>query len=196
MEKDKDLENNNTEDVEKCDCERLNDNETIDAEDINTNDQEKIESLEGEVKSLKDTLLRKMAEFDNLRKRLEKERDDSEKYANSRFAKDLIGVVDNFDRVAENYQSISEKIAEDATLKAFLDGVLLCGKELVSIFKKHGISQIEVSEGDAFNPQYHQAMCEIESSDHKPGSVIKVFQIGYVYHGRLLRPSMVSVSKK
>lgn len=196
MEKDKDLENNNTEDVEKCDCERLNDNETIDAEDINTNDQEKIESLEGEVKSLKDTLLRKMAEFDNLRKRLEKERDDSEKYANSRFAKDLIGVVDNFDRVAENYQSISEKIAEDATLKAFLDGVLLCGKELVSIFKKHGISQIEVSEGDAFNPQYHQAMCEIESSDNKPGSVIKVFQVGYVYHGRLLRPSMVSVSKK
>jgi len=181
MEKDKKLENDHKEDPIK---------EVIDE------NQKKIDDLEDEVKSLKDTLLRKMAEMENLRKRLEKERDDSEKYANSKFAKDLLGVIDNFDRVSENFRSISKKISEDDSLKAFLDGVLICGKELISVLKKHGISQIDVSEGDQFDPQYHQAMCEIESKDHKPGSIIEVLQVGYIYHDRLLRPSMVSVSKK
>jgi molecular chaperone GrpE len=73
---------------------------------------------------------------------------------------------------------------------------VLCEKELISVLKKHGISQIEVNEGDTFDPEYHQAMCEIDSPDHKSGSVIKSFQTGYMYNDRLLRPAMVSVSKK
>ena len=178
MKKDKNMENDHKEDLIE---EKIDEN------------QRKTEALEEEVKSLKDTLLRKMAEMENLRKRLEKERDDAEKYANSKFAKDLLGVIDNFNRVSENAKSFSEK---DDNLKAIFEGVDLCGKELVSVLKKHGIFQVGTSKGDSFDPQYHQAMCEIESKDHRPGSIIEVFQDGYVCHERLLRPSMVSVAKK
>ena len=157
--------------------------------------QNTIEKLEQEVATLKDTLLRKLAESDNLRKRLEKEKNDAEKYANGKFAKDLLSVIDNFDRVTKNLSTIQEKVEADAALKPFFEGVLLCGKELLSVFKKHGITQVEVSEGTHFDPHYHQAMCEIESTDHEPGVVINVMQSGYVYHDRLLRPAMVSVAK-
>lgn len=195
MKKDKEVKSDTKEDLKNIECENSDNNTNISEEKINEN-QKTIGDLEDEVSSLKDTLLRKMAEIENLRKRLEKERDDAEKYANSRFARDLLSVVDNFNRVSDNSKAISEKINGDANLKGFFDGMLLCGKELTSVFKKHGITQIEVSEGDPFDPQYHQAMLEIESKDHKPGSVINVLQVGYVYHDRLLRPSMVSVSKK
>lgn len=159
--------------------------------------QKRIEELESEVATLKDTLLRKLAETDNLRKRLEKEKNDAEKYANAKFAKDLLSVIDNFDRVTSNLASVEEKIKADAALKPFFDGVSLCGKELLSVFKKHGIAQIEVSEGAThFDPHYHQAMCEIECREHNPGTIISVMQCGYVYHDRLLRPAMVSVAKK
>ena len=159
--------------------------------------QKRIEELESEVATLKDTLLRKLAETDNLRKRLEKEKNDAEKYANAKFAKDLLSVIDNFDRVTSNLASVEEKIKADAALKPFFDGVSLCGKELLSVFKKHGIAQIEVSEGAThFDPHYHQAMCEIECREHNTGTIINVMQCGYVYHDRLLRPAMVSVAKK
>lgn len=158
--------------------------------------QKTIERLEQEVAALKDTLLRKLAESDNLRKRLEKEKNDAEKYANGRFAKDLLSVVDNLDRVTKSLPTVRDKVEADAALKPFFEGVLLCGKELLSVFKKHGITQIEVSEGARFDPHYHQAMCEIESTDHEAGVVISVMQSGYVYHDRLLRPAMVSVAKK
>lgn len=177
----------------------INEEETAAQEDTQADltPQKRIEELESEVATLKDTLLRKLAETDNLRKRLEKEKNDAEKYANAKFAKDLLSVIDNFDRVTSNLASVEEKIKDDAALKPFFEGVSLCGKELLSVFKKHGIAQIEVSEGAThFDPHYHQAMCEIESREHKPGTVINIMQSGYVYHDRLLRPAMVSVAKK
>lgn len=177
---------------------KINDEEAVVQEDEQAylTPQKKIEALEAEVATLKDTLLRKLAETDNLRKRLEKEKNDVEKYANARFAKDLLSVIDNFDRVMNSLASIEEKIKDDTALKPFFEGVSLCGKELLSVFKKHGIAQVEVSEGTRFDPHYHQAMCEIESKDHEVGTVINVMQSGYVYHDRLLRPAMVSVAKK
>ncbi len=177
----------------------INDEETVVQDDaqVDLTPQKRIEELESEVATLKDMLLRKLAETDNLRKRLEKEKNDAEKYANAKFAKDLLSVIDNFDRVTSNLASVEEKIKKDAALKPFFEGVSLCGKELLSVFKKHGITQIEVSEGAThFDPHYHQAMCEIESREHKPGTIINVMQSGYVYHDRLLRPAMVSVAKK
>jgi molecular chaperone GrpE len=181
---------------EKCEC-RSKKNEPAGESDEETGrEQKKIVDLENEISVLRDTLLRKMAESENLRKRLEKERDDAEKFANGRFAKDLLGVLDNFDRIMSNSNVLGEKIKNDEKLKAFFDGIDLCGKELVSAFKKHGISTIAVAKGDAFDPKYHQAMCEVEDENHKSGSVIEVFQAGYLYNDRLLRPAMVSVSKK
>ena len=158
--------------------------------------EDQIQRLEKENYTLKDDLLRKIADFENLRKRLEKEKEEAVKYSNMKFAKDLLALVDNFERVMENSASIKEKIEADENLKAFFDGILLCEKEIISTFKKHGIFKTDANEGDEFNPEFHQAMCESESSEHKAGSIIKVFQTGYIYNNRLLRPAMVSVSKK
>ena len=163
--------------------ENVSDEQIAQAANEDTAPEKAAENFQKEIQTLKDTVLRQAAEAENLRKRLEKEKDDSIKYASSKFAKDLLPVLDNFERV----QSSSE---------ALVDGITLCEKELLSVFKKHGITKIEVSEGDSFDHQYHQAMCELEDKDRPAGSVIKVFQSGYMYHGRLLRPAMVSVVKK
>jgi molecular chaperone GrpE len=158
--------------------------------------EEQIQKLKEEVNLLQDSLLRKAAESENLKKRLEKEKEDAIKYSNTKFAKDLLATLDNFERAIENSQSMEEKIKTNADFKAFFDGILLCEKEMLSAFKKHGISKTEVKEGDEFNPEFHMAMCELESPDHKAGAIIKVFQTGYTCNDRLLRPAMVSVSKK
>ncbi len=149
-----------------------------------------------QIATLKDALLRKTAESENLRKRLEKEKDDAVKYANKGFARDLLSVLDNFERINNNITSVKDKIEEDANLKAYFEGIAICEKELLSTFQKYGISRVNVSAGDLFNHELHQAMCEVEDDKHPVGSVVKVFQTGYKYNDRLLRPAMVSVSKK
>jgi molecular chaperone GrpE len=166
------------------------------APDDSVNSEHQIGELKENIRLLNDTLLRRVAESENLRKRLEKEKEDAIKYSNAKFAKDLLSVIDNFERVTENSLFFREKIETDANLQVLLDGILLCEKELISVFKKHGISKVEVKEKDKFNPEYHQAMCELCSPDHEAGSIVKVLQTGYVYNDRLLRPAMVSVSKK
>lgn len=155
----------------------------------------KTELLE-QIATLKDTLLRKTAESENLRKRLEKEKDDAVKYSNKSFARDLLVVLDNFERINKGKVSVQSKIDADPSLKAYFEGISICEKELLSTFQKYGVSRVEVSAGDLFNHEFHQAMCEVEDAEHPAGSVVKVFQTGYKYHDRLLRPAMVSVSKK
>lgn len=158
--------------------------------------RKRIEELEGQIAILKEAVVRNLAETENLRKRLEKEKSDAVKYANGKFAKDLLGVADNFDRVMQHIKSLGDKFNSDAVLKPIIEGVELCGKELLSVFRKHGIDRVDVSEGTNFDPNYHQAMCEVESDKHNPGSVIDIMQSGYTYNSRLLRPAMVSVAKK
>lgn len=174
-------------------CENEDDTETEDVTDFAA---KKIEQLEKEAATLKDTVLRKVAEMENLRKRLEREKSDAMKYANKNFAKDLLTVLDNFERAMENIKPLKEKIEADPGLKSFINGISLCEKELLAIFKRYGISQIEANEGDDFNHDFHQAMCEVPDPNHKDGTIMKVFQTGYMYNERLLRPAMVSVSKK
>ncbi|MBO4405302.1 MAG: nucleotide exchange factor GrpE [Alphaproteobacteria bacterium] len=152
--------------------------------------------LLAQISELKDALLRKTAESENLRKRLEKEKDDAVKYANKGFARDLLAVLDNFERINSNIASVKDKIEEDANLKAYFEGIAICEKELLSTFQKYGIFRVEVAAGDPFNHELHQAMCEVEDSQQPAGAVVKVFQTGYKYNDRLLRPAMVSVSKK
>lgn len=149
-----------------------------------------------QINTLKDTLLRKAAESENLRRRLEKEKDDAIKYANKNFARDLLAVLDNFERINGSIASVKEKIDADPNLKAYFEGIAICEKELLSTFQKYGLSRIEVSAGEPFNHELHQAMCEVEDDQQPAGTVVKVFQTGYKYHDRLLRPVMVSVSKK
>ena len=145
---------------------------------------------------LKDSLLRKTAEIENIRKRLEKEKEEAIKYSNKSFASELLTVLDNFDRINENISPVKSQIDENKDLKAYFDGIALCEKELLSVFQKYGISKIKTEAGDLFNHEYHQAINEVEDSSHPAGSVVKIFQTGYSYNGRLLRPVMVSVSKQ
>ena len=149
-----------------------------------------------QIAKLKDTLLRKTAESENLRKRFEKEKDDAVRYSNKSFARDLLSVLDNFERINGSIASVKDKIDGDANLKAYFEGIAICEKELLSTFQKYGISRVNVSAGDLFNHELHQAMCEVEDSQQPAGAVVKVFQTGYKYNDRLLRPAMVSVSKK
>lgn len=150
------------------------------------------EKLKEEIAKLKDTVIRKVADADNLRKRLEKEKVDSINYANTKIAKDLLPTLDNFQHILSNMpkDNVNEKI------RAIFDGIVLCEKGLLAVLRKHGISKIETKTGDDFNHQCHQAMCEVEDKNVAPGKVVHVMQDGYMYNNRLLRPAMVSVAKK
>ena len=96
----------------------------------------------------------------------------------------------------DNSRSIAEKIAADASLKAIFDGISICNKELLSVLQRHGVNPVKAEKGMPFDPNFHQAMCEVEVKDAAPGKIVEIFQKGYKYNERLLRPSMVSVSKK
>ena len=188
------IENDNFEkkSAENCDqgvnsCEDCNDKKE---------DESRVAELEEQIKSLKDTVLRKVAEMENLKKRCEREKNDAISYANTKFAKDLLGVLDNFDRIIENSDSASEKISADPNLKAIFEGISLCNKELVTILQRHGVNLVKAEKGLPFDPQFHQAMCEVEAENVNPGTIVEIFQKGYSYNDRLLRPSMVSVAKK
>ncbi|MDR2268401.1 MAG: nucleotide exchange factor GrpE [Holosporaceae bacterium] len=156
---------------------------------------EKISTLENEINILKDALLRKAAELENLRKRMEREKDEAAKYSNSKFAKDLLCVLDNFQKIVENFPTISDKVEHDPMLKAFFDGVVLNGRELTAVFSRYGLSRIETSPGDAFDPSRHHAMCHVESKEFPVGAVVQILQDGYLHYDRLLRPAMVAVAQ-
>jgi molecular chaperone GrpE len=177
----------------------VNTGETADTDngrDTQSANGNQLQKLTAEINELRKLLLQKMADTDNLRKRLEREKNDAVKYANGKFAKDLLGVADNFCRVMDTMNLLEQKTKQDATLAAIVDGIALCEKELTSTLERHGVYKISVAVGDAFDPSLHQAMCEVDDSTHNPGSVVQVLQSGYVHNDRLLRPAMVTVSKK
>ena len=144
-----------------------------------------------EVEMLKDRLLRAVAETENVRRRAEREKEETAKFAITNFARDLLPVADNLGRTLDN---IPDQLGADETIKGFLEGVELTGRELAKAFEKHGITPIN-SEGEKFDHNLHQAMFEVEDDEKSHGTIMKVIQIGYVIENRLLRPAMVGVSK-
>lgn len=144
-----------------------------------------------EIASLKEKLLRSMAETENMRRRSEKEKEDAHNYAITKFARDVLSISDNLRRALD---SIPEESREDEAVKTLLTGVEMTEAELISTFGKHKIEPVE-AEGKKFDPNFHQAMFEIENTDVEPGTVLQVVQSGYVIAGRLLRPALVGVSK-
>lgn len=145
-----------------------------------------------EAAQLKDQLLRAMAEMENLRKRVARERDEARKFAVADFARDVLSVADNFARAMSAAPDVQNL---DPAIKGVLDGVQMTQKELLGTLEKHGIRKIEPSPGDAFDYNLHQAMFEVPTDAHPPGVVVEVATAGYVLHDRLLRPAMVGVSK-
>lgn len=151
-----------------------------------------IAALQAEAADYKDKWLRAHAEIDNVRRRTEREKEETAKYAISRLARDIISVGDNFQRAIS---AVPPDAAEkDPALKSFLEGVTLTERELLNALERHGIKRQEAM-NEPFNPHLHQAVMEIPRTDVPEGTVVQVFQIGFMIEDRVLRPAMVGVAK-
>lgn len=143
------------------------------------------------IADLKDRLLRTMADMENLRNRSRREQEDALKYANTNFARDLLNVGDNLRRALESVPDDVEQ--ESEALKTLKEGIEMTGRELQSVFERHGISEINPV-GEKFDHNAHQAMFKVPGSGSPPGTVVQVMQVGYMLRDRLLRPAMVGVA--
>ena len=149
------------------------------------------ETPEQVIADLKDRLLRTMADMENLRNRSRREQEDALKYATTNFARDLLNVSDNLRRALE---SVPEETGpENEALTALKDGIEMTERELLSVFERHGISEVAPM-GEKFDHNAHQAMCKVPGSGAEPGTVVQVMQVGYMLRDRLLRPAMVGVA--
>jgi molecular chaperone GrpE len=151
-----------------------------------------IAALQAEATDFKDKWLRAHAEIENIRKRVEREKEETAKYAVTRLARDIVTVGDNFQRAIS---AVPADAAEnDPALKSFLEGVTLTERELLNALERHGIRRQEAMH-EPFNPHLHQAVMEIPRSDVPEGTVVQVFQPGFMIEDRVLRPAMVAVAK-
>ncbi|WP_291859366.1 nucleotide exchange factor GrpE [Campylobacter sp.] len=168
--------------------ENIDENKTLNEENEKTceqNDQDNDNGLESELAKVKEDLIRATADFENIKKRLEREKADALKFANEGFARDLLPVIDALE-IAANIDG-SDDIA------AMKDGINLTIEQFKKCFEKYGIK--EISTDGEFNPEVHNAINYIESADLPSGSIAQVYQKGYMYNDRVLRPSMVVIVK-
>lgn len=150
-----------------------------------------VEAMAAEIKALKEQVLRYAAEAENTKRRAERESNDARAYAITKFARDLLGVADTFDR------ALAAAPEADGAVKNFVVGVEMTAKELQSAFDKNGLKKIDPPKGEKFDPHKHQAMMEQPAGDGvEPGGVIQTLQAGYELLGRLVRPAMVVVAAK
>ena len=151
-------------------------------------------SPEDKIKELEEKLTRTLAEMENQRRRFEKEKDDAFEYGGFSFARESLNLIDNFDRAKQSLEN-DEKIKGSDALKKTLEHLDIVKKDLISIFKKNNIEEI-VAVDKKLDPNLHQAMMEIEDNNKEPGTIIQEIQKGFKMKDRLLRPSLVAVSKK
>jgi molecular chaperone GrpE len=151
-----------------------------------------LEALITENADMRDRMLRTMADMENLRRRTEREKTDTARYAISNFARDVLTVGDNLRRTVEHVPP--EAAAQDPALKSFLDGVEITERELLNVLERHGVTRIDPL-GARFDPNCHQAMYEVPDPSVPEGTVVDVMQAGYVIGDRCLRPALVAVSK-
>ena len=149
---------------------------------------------QGKVKDLEEKLLRALAEQENQRRRFEKEIKDAFEFGGFNFAKETLSILDNLQRAKLSMQN-DKTLKESKEFNKFLNNIEILEKDLVSIFEKNNIKKIHCV-GKIFDPNFHQAMLEIEDENSEPGKVIQEIQPGYTFGDRLLRPSFVGVSKK
>ena len=149
---------------------------------------------EQKILELEDKLARTFAEMENQRRRYEKEKEDAYEYGGFAFAREALSLIDNLERSKQILQN-DESLKNSDALKKTLDHLEIIDKDLISIFSKNNIKPIE-SLGKKLDPNFHQAMMEIEDDTKEPGTIIQEIQKGFTIKDRLLRPSLVGVSKK
>ena len=157
--------------------------------------EEKVElTPEDKIKELEEKLVRTLAEMENQRRRFEKEKDDAFEYGGFSFARESLNLIDNFDRAKQSLEN-DEKIKNSDLLQKVLDHLDIVKKDLISIFKKNNIEEI-IAVDKKLDPNLHQAMMEVEDDNKEPGTIVQEIQKGFKMKDRLLRPSLVAVSKK
>ena len=149
---------------------------------------------EQKILELEDKLARTFAEMENQRRRYEKEKEDAYEYGGFAFAREALSLIDNLERSKQILQN-DESLKNSDALKKTLDHLEIIDKDLISIFSKNNIKPIE-SLGKKLDPNFHQAMMEIEDDNKEPGTIVQEIQKGFTIKDRLLRPSLVGVSKK
>ena len=181
--------NNETKEVETGEL-----NKDTQPDSSETNEQIKEITLEEKVLELEDKVARTFAEMENQRRRFEKEREDAFNYGGFAFAKETLNLIDNLERSKQILKS-DEALKNSDALKKTLEHFDIIIKDMVSILSKNGITPLD-SIGKKLDPNFHQAMMEITDDLKEPGTIIKEIQKGFMMKDRLLRPSLVGVSKK
>ena len=188
-------ENKNEENNKTRENSEVGSDDTVKTSDNNKKEEEiKDLSLEEKLKLSEDKLLRSLAEIENQRRRFEKEIKDAFEFGSFNFAKESLAILDNLQRAKEAIKN-DEQLKVNKDLDRFLENIIIIEKDLVSIFEKNGIKKID-AQNNKFDPNIHQAMSEIEDEKAEAGTVLQEIQAGYMIGGRLLRPALVSVSKK
>ena len=193
MEKDqKNISENENNKAEEIKVEELNNNSQPDA--LEDKEQPKEVTPEEKILELEDKLARAFAEMENQRRRFEKEREDAFNYGGFSFAKETLNLIDNLERSKQILES-DEVLKNSEALKKTLEHFDIINKDMVSILSKNGITPLD-SIGKKLDPNFHQAMMEIDDDQKEPGTIIQEIQKGFMMKDRLLRPALVGVSKK
>jgi molecular chaperone GrpE len=155
-------------------------------------DAEKIARLEANLAEARDKTLRALAETENVRRRLEREREDTARYAIARFAGDLLSVADNLRRALDAVPAAA--VEKDEFLAKLVDGVGATERTMLSVLDKNGVKKLDPA-GQKFDPNFHEVLFEIDTPDSPAGTVVQVLEAGYTIGDRLLRPARVAVAK-
>ena len=164
------------------------------APDISAEENVQEKTLEEKLHESEEKLLRSLAEIENQRRRFEKDIKDAFEFGSFNFAKESLSILDNLQRAKEAIKN-DEKLKTNKDLDKFLENITIIEKDLVSIFEKNRIKKIDVRD-KKFDPNFHQAMSEIDDDKASPGSILQEIQSGYMLGDRLLRPVLVTVAKK
>ena len=194
MEKEENLEQNNTSSETLGEDKNSDKPENKDQEKTESVEEKKELSPEEKIKELEDKLARTFAEMENQRRRFEKEKDDAFDYGGYSFAKEALNLIDNFAR-SKSILENDEALKNTEALKKTLEHFEIINKDLLSIFTKNNIKPIDCI-NKKLDPNLHQAMMEIEDDQKEPGTIVQEVQKGFMIKDRLLRPSLVGVSKK
>ena len=168
-----------------------NDSEDIRAEDLGQAGQDQLAELEAKLEEANNKALYAAAEVQNVRRRLEAEKVSAAAYASTGFARDMLAVKDHLERALSH---VPAGIEGDEQLKNFVEGIAATLRELETVFTRNGIERIE-AKGQPLDPNKHQAMIELPTSEVQPGTIVEEMQAGYMLKDRLLRPALVGVAK-
>ena len=155
-------------------------------------EHDRVADLQRQLEEANSKALYAAAEIQNVRRRLESEKQQAANYATTQFARDMLAIKDHLERALN---AVTEELRGDKVASNFLAGIESTARELEQVFTRHGITRVDAM-GEALDPHKHQAMMEVPTADAEPGTIVQEMQPGYMLKGRLLRPALVGVARK